>query len=270
MNLLELLALNLLVTLVFMTALWSVSVILRDVSIVDVFWGPGFVVISALTFFLTTYESPRKYLLLGLTAVWGLRLAVHLGVRKFGSPEDYRYQAMRAAIGPRFWIVSLGIVFLLQGLIMNIIALPIVVGQLDDAPLGWLDAIGTMIWSGGFLFEAVGDWQLANFKADPRNAGKVMDRGLWRYTRHPNYFGDFAVWWGLYFVALGAGGTWWTMLSPLLMSFLLLRVSGVTLLEHSLRESKPDYADYVARTSAFFPWPARKVKSLDRSQGDCQ
>jgi steroid 5-alpha reductase family enzyme len=260
-NLLELLASNLLVTLLLMTALWSVSLILRDVSIVDVFWGLGFIVIAAVTFFLAENDSPRKLLLLGLTAIWGLRLSIHLGVRKWGTPEDHRYQAMREKIGPHFWIVSLGVVFLLQGVIMNIVVLPMIVGQLDNSPLAWLDAIGTIIWCVGMFFEAVGDWQLAAFKADPNNNGKVMDRGLWRYTRHPNYFGDFAVWWGVYIVALGAVGTWWTIVSPLLMSFLLLRVSGVTLLEHSLRERKPDYADYVARTSAFFPWPPMAKKS---------
>lgn len=238
-----------------MTALWSVSLLLRDVSIVDVFWGPGFVVIAATTFFLTPHGSARKLLLLGLTTVWGLRLAIHLGVRKFGRPEDYRYQAMREKIGPRFWIVSFGIVFLLQGVIMSVVALPIVAGQLDDTPLGWTDAVGVIVWCVGLFFEAVGDWQLATFKADPGNAGKVMDHGLWRYTRHPNYFGDFTVWWWLYLIALGAVGAWWTIVSPLLISFLLLRVSGVTLLEHSLRGRKPEYANYISRTSVFFPWP---------------
>lgn len=258
MSLFEILVLNLLLTLLLMTALWSVSLVLRDVSIVDVFWGAGFIVIAGVTFFLTGHSNARKLLLLGMTTVWGLRLAIHLGRRKFRTPEDPRYQAMREKVGPRFWIVSLGVVFLLQGVIMNVVALPIVAGQLDDTTLGWIDAVGVIIWGTGLFFEAVGDWQLTRFKADPRNAGKVMDQGLWRYTRHPNYFGDFAVWWGLYLVALGASGTWWTILSPLLMSFLLLRISGVTLLEQSLRDRKPEYSDYIARTSAFFPWPPSK------------
>jgi steroid 5-alpha reductase family enzyme len=153
---------------------------------------------------------------------------------------------------------------------MNVVALPIVAGQLDDTPLGWFDAVGVIVWCVGLFFETVGDWQLATFRADPSNAGKVMNRGLWRYTRHPNYFGDFAVWWGLYLVGLGAVGTWWTILSPLLMSFLLLRISGVTLLEHSLRERKPDYADYITRTSAFFPWPPTESKPEQSLQGECR
>lgn len=268
MSVLELLALNLLVTLVLMTALWIVSLILRDVSIVDVFWGLGFIVIALMTFCRAEHDAARKWLLLGLTTAWGLRLAIHLGIRKFGSPEDSRYQAMRQKIGPRFWIVSLGVVFLLQSVLMNVVALPIVLGQLDDTPLGWIDAVGVIVWWVGLFFEAIGDWQLARFKADPSNAGKVMDHGLWRYTRHPNYFGDFAVWWGLYLVALGAVGAWWTIVSPLLMSFLLLRVSGVTLLEDSLRERKPEYAEYTAKTSAFFPWPPTEAQPEQSLQGD--
>jgi steroid 5-alpha reductase family enzyme len=257
MSLLELLGANLVLTLALMAALWVVSLALRDVSIVDVFWGIGFVVIAGATFLQTGPATPRKLLLFGLTTLWGLRLAVYLGRRKFGTPEDHRYQSLRARIGPRFWLISLVLVFGLQGVVMNVVALPIVLGQLDAASLGGLDAVGVLLWGIGFVFESVGDWQLARFKAQARGEGDVLDRGLWRYTRHPNYFGDFMVWWGLYVVSLGSGGAWWTIVSPLLMSYLLLRVSGVTMLEDSLRARKPAYADYVARTSAFFPWPPR-------------
>ena len=142
---------------------------------------------------------------------------------------------------------------------MNVVALPVLAGQLDDSPLGWLDAVGFAVWGVGFTFEAVGDLQLARFKADPQNEGKVLDHGLWRFTRHPNYFGNFMVWWGIFLASVGAGNAWWTIISPLLMSFLLLRVSGVTMLESSLRERKAGYADYVARTSTFFPWPPRTM-----------
>ena len=254
----ELLAVNLAVTATLMLLVWLASVILRDVSIVDVFWGPGFVVIAFLTFFLTGDSTGRKALLLALTSVWGLRLAVHLGWRKSGTPEDYRYRAMRESIGPRFWLVSLFVVFGLQGLIMNIVALPVVAGQMDPSPLSGWAVLGVGLWTVGLLFETIGDYQLTRFKADSNNNGKVMDRGLWRYTRHPNYFGDFLVWWGIYFAALGAG-TWWTAIGPLVMSFLLIRVSGVALLERSLQRSKEGYADYIARTSAFFPWPPRSL-----------
>ena len=153
-------------------------------------------------------------------------------------------------------VISLFVVFWLQGLIMWVVALPIQVAHFGATALGWLDAIGVGVWMAGWLFESVGDWQLARFKANAENHGKVMDRGLWRYTRHPNYFGDFLVWWGLYLVA-AATGAWWTVISPLLMSILLIRVSGVALLERSLKEKRPDYKDYAARTSSFFPWPPK-------------
>jgi steroid 5-alpha reductase family enzyme len=252
----ELLAVNLAVTAALMILVWLASVVLRDASIVDVFWGPGFVVIAFLTFFLTGESTSRKALLLALTSIWGLRLATYLAWRKSGTPEDYRYRAMRESIGPRFWLFSLFVVFGLQGVIMNIVALPVMAGQLDRSPLSGWAVPGIGLWTVGLLFETIGDYQLARFKADPNNSGKVMNRGLWCCTRHPNYFGDFLVWWGIYLATLGEG-TWWTAIGPLLMSFLLVRVSGVALLERSLRHSKEGYADYIARTNAFFPWPPR-------------
>jgi steroid 5-alpha reductase family enzyme len=256
MNLVEVVGVNFAVTLGLMCLLWIASVLLRDVSIVDVFWGLGFVVIAGVTYALTGDASSRKTLLLMLTSIWGVRLAAYLGWRKFGAPEDHRYQAMRDAIGPRFWLVSLFLVFGLQGLIMMVVALPVMAGQLDRSPLDAWSALGAVLWAVGLLFETTGDFQLARFKSDPMNRGKVMDRQLWRYTRHPNYFGDFLAWWGIYFAA-ASQGTWWTVIAPLTMSVLLLRVSGVTLLERSLQRSKEGYAEYVARTSAFFPWPPR-------------
>jgi steroid 5-alpha reductase family enzyme len=166
---------------------------------------------------------------------------------------------MRAHHGQRFWWVSLFTVFLLQGAILWFVALPILVAtaRRSFAPLGPLDLLGGLLWGLGLLFEAVGDWQLARFKAVPSNARHVMDRGLWRYTRHPNYFGDFCVWWGIYLVA-AAGGAVWTIGSPLLMSVLLLKVSGVTLLENTIADRRPDYAAYQRRTNAFFPGPAKR------------
>jgi steroid 5-alpha reductase family enzyme len=256
-SLLELVAINLGVTAALLLFVWATSVILADVSIVDVFWGIGFAVIAGVTFIFSADAGGRRMLLLVLTCIWGLRLAGHLGWRKFRTPEDYRYRAMREAIGPRFWVVSLLTVFALQGLIMNVVALPIVAGQLDASPLGVWAYLGIVLWFFGITFECVGDYQLARFKGDSANQGKVMDRGLWRFTRHPNYFGDFLVWWGLFLVAQGDQNSWWTAVGPLVMSFLLLRVSGVTLLERSLKETKIGYAEYIARTSPFFPWPPR-------------
>jgi steroid 5-alpha reductase family enzyme len=163
---------------------------------------------------------------------------------------------MRDHHGDRFWLVSLYLVFGLQGLIMWIVALPLQAAAVATSSLNWIDFVGIAFWTIGLTFETVGDFQLARFKADPANAGRVCDRGLWRYTRHPNYFGDFMVWWALFLIAL-AGGAWWTVVSPILMSVLLIRISGAALLEKSLKTTKPGYTDYVRRTSNFFPWPPK-------------
>lgn len=257
MTMIELFAANLAVTGAAMVLLWLASLALRDASIVDVFWGFGFALIAGLTFFLNGAGGGRQGIILGITCAWGLRLTLYLGWRKFGAPEDYRYRSMREWIGPRFGLFSLVLVFALQWLIMNVVALPIMTGAFERSSLGALDALGCGIWAIGLTFESIGDLQLARFKANPGNRGKVMDRGLWRYTRHPNYFGDFLIWWGIYLVSFGEGGAWWTVVSPLLMSVLLLRVSGVALLERSMQK-KEGYSEYMARTSAFFPWPPRK------------
>ena len=257
MNLFELIAVNLGVTASLMVLVWLASLKLRDVSIVDIFWGPGFVVVAGVTFYLTGETTNRKILLLAITSLWGFRLAGHLARRKLGTPEDDRYRSMRDKVGPRFWLVSLFVVFGLQAIIMNIVALPLLTGQLDRSPLDGWTVFGMSLWVVGFLFETIGDFQLTRFRADSRNHGKVMDRGLWRFTRHPNYFGDSLVWWGIYFVAVGDGTAWWTVACSLLMTFLLLRVSGVVLLERGLRGRKNGYAEYIRRTSAFFPWPPR-------------
>jgi len=201
----------------------------------------------------------RKWLIGALVTLWGLRLSLYILWRNWGKPEDLRYQKWRRESGRIWWWKSLFQVFVLQGVLMWIIAAPLLAAQQGAVPTGLtlLDYVGAAIWLVGFFFEATGDLQLARFKADPRNKGKVMDRGVWRYTRHPNYFGDAAQWWGFYLIALAAGG-WWTIFSPILMTLLLLRVSGVALLEQTL-ETRPGYKEYVERTSAFIPWPPRKL-----------
>jgi steroid 5-alpha reductase family enzyme len=249
---------NLLVIALIMLILWIVGTVRCDASIVDPFWGTGFVIVAWLSWQLNSPVEIRVLLLTILVTVWGLRLSMFLLWRNWGHGEDRRYAAMRAHHGSRFWWISLGSVFLLQGAILWFVSLPIqvaAVGNLSD-PLNWLDAIGIGLWMVGLSFETIGDWQLARFKANPKNSGRVMDRGLWRYTRHPNYFGDFCIWWGLYLIA-SAGGGGWTILSPLLMSLLLMKVSGVTLLETTIIDRRPDYAAYQARTNAFFPVPPR-------------
>ena len=204
----------------------------------------------------------RKLLITALAIIWGVRLAAHIFGRNREKGEDFRYRAMRARHGDRFPVVSLFTVFFLQGALMWIISLPLQVAQLSREPgrLIWLDYIGAAIWALGFLFESVGDWQLARFKSDSDNKGKVMDRGLWAYTRHPNYFGDATLWWGFFLIALATPGGIWTVVSPVIMTFLLMKVSGVALLEKTLLKTRPEYGDYARRTNAFFPWlPKREA-----------
>ena len=238
---------------------WIPSVTMRDASIADVFWGPGFVLLAWLFCFLSPSLTPRSWLVAALITLWGTRLALHIFRRHRGSGEDPRYRSMRAAQGAAFWWRSLFTVFWLQGAILWFVALPILVAVSAPRPeqLTFVDGLGVVVYAIGFAFEVVGDHQLARFRADPATRGRVLDTGLWRYTRHPNYFGDATVWWGVYLIAAATPGGWLTILSPCLMTWLLTRVSGVTLLESSLRTSKPGYREYIARTPAFFPWRPR-------------
>ncbi len=244
---------------VLMLALWLVSIPLRDVSIVDPAWGPAFVLVAAVAAVAGGGCLGRRWLLFGMTAVWGLRLGGYLLVRKLGDrSEDRRYAAMRERRGAAFIPWSLVMIFGLQGLLVLIVSLPVQVAAGRGGVLSAAIIPGVVLWVVGFAFESIGDEQLRRFKARTDSHGQVMDRGLWRYTRHPNYFGDFCVWWGLWLVALTAGGVWWTFVGPVVMSTLLIRVSGAGLLEKDIGERRPGYADYVRRTSGFFPWPPRK------------
>lgn len=254
------LATTLIVTAALMLAAWILSLLKKDASIVDVFWGLGFVLIAITCYFITAGYPGRKLLITVLTTVWGVRLAAYIFWRNRGKGEDFRYRAMRARHGNRFPIVSLYSVFALQGILMWIISFPLQAAESSKEPsrLTWLDWFGVTIWFAGFFFESVGDFQLARFKADPENKGKVMDRGLWRYTRHPNYFGDALLWWGFFLIAAATPSGWWTVIGPAIMTGLLMKVSGVALLEKSLVKTKPEYTDYVRRTSAFVPWFTEK------------
>ena len=234
---------------------WLLSLARRDASLVDVFWGLGFVLLAWLYRFLGDAQSARAVLVPLLVTVWGVRLAAHILWRGRGRGEDPRYAAMRRRWGPRFPLLSLPIVFWLQAGLLWMVALPLLQVQVSDAGWTWLDGLGAALFAVGLGFEAVGDLQLARFRADPGNAGRVLDRGLWRYTRHPNYFGDAALWWGLGCLALATPGGAWALAGPLLMNLLLLRISGVPLLEAGLRAGRPGYRAYAARTSAFCPWP---------------
>lgn len=244
---------------VLMIGTWLLSLVLANASIVDIVWGLGFVVVAWVVRFQGDTETTRQWLLVALVSIWGLRLGGHLFWRNHGAPEDYRYRAMRTRWGERFPLVSLLTVFTLQGVLMWVVSLPVQLGQVPDDPgLGVLAVVGTIVWLVGFTFEAGGDLQLARFKADPANAGEVMDRGFWRYTRHPNYFGDACAWWGIAIVAAESGLGAWGIIGAVVMTVLLLRVSGVALLERSLKRRKPGYQAYIDRTSAFFPLPPKK------------
>ncbi len=244
--------------------LWLLSLAIRDASIVDIFWGPGFALVAWVCAYTQDFAlSTGQWLLLVLVSLWAVRLGAYLAWRNLGHGEDRRYQAMRARAGRRFWSWSLYAVFGLQGTLLFIISSPVQTTLLTDsgAALGPLSWIGVALWAVGFVFESVGDAQLARFKADPANADQVMDRGLWGWTRHPNYFGNFMIWWGHFVIAISLGAPWWTLVAPVIMSILLMRVSGVPLLERGMAERRSKYADYIERTSAFFPRPPRPADS---------
>ncbi len=258
MSTLGVLGVNAAAILVMVTALWAVSVAVKDTSIVDIFWGSGFVVVAWVTFVVADGSEGYRWLLVALTTLWGLRLTVHLANRNLGHGEDFRYAKMRERHGSRWPLRSLWSVYWVQGALMWVVSLPVQAGQqLGEGSPDWLAWVGVAVWGVGLFFETVGDLQLSRFIADPANRGKVMDQGLWRYTRHPNYFGDFSVWWGIWLVALSAGA-WWTVVGPLVMSLLLIKVSGAGLLEKSLSKKREGYDEYVARTSGFFPLPPRR------------
>jgi steroid 5-alpha reductase family enzyme len=249
-------ALSAAVVLVFMLASWLLSLRLRDASIVDVGWGIAIALTALVCLVAGDGSDERRWLIFAVVGLWGLRLAFYIGRRKLRDPgEDHRYAAVRERYGDRFPLVSLYWVFGFQGLLVLVVSLPVHGTAASDDPLGALEWIGVALWAFGLVFESIGDAQLARFKADPANKGRIMDRGLWRYTRHPNYFGELVVWWGIYLIALGAGA-WWALPSPLVMTILLTRVSGKDHLERSMNE-RPGYRDYVQRTSGFEPLPPR-------------
>ena len=261
MNIYDVLLTNIGVVGGLMLLMWLISLPLRDVSIVDLIWGAGFAVVAWVTFARTSGSGPSRWALPLMTSIWSLRLSAYLAWRNIGAGEDKRYVAMRTKRGPIFALTSIYVVFLLQGAVMWIVSLPLQAGITLAQP-GWtpLHGVGIVLWTVGILFETIGDLQLARFKAVSENQGKVMNKGLWRYTRHPNYFGDFLVWWGLYAVAIAHGDGLWTLIGPLTMSVFLIRISGVTLLEKSLQETRPGYVEYTRETSSFLPWfPKRRA-----------
>ena len=254
---------NLGAVIVLMICGWVASLVVKNVTLVDSLWGLGFVLIAWLTVILSDGFAGRSLLIAVLVTVWGLRLSVYLSRRNWGKGEDPRYAGWREQNAENFWIVSLFKIFLLQAFVLWVIALAPQFGQFSRAPAAftWLDCFGLLVWLAGFVFESLADRQLARFKADPANQGRVMDHGLWRYSRHPNYFGESLIWWGLFAVTLSTPGSWWTIISPLVITTVLLKMTGIPLTEQNLVERRPAYSDYIRRTSAFFPWFPRKEPS---------
>jgi len=248
----------LLIIWLFMTALFIIALILKDNSIVDIGWGLGFVLITIVVIYGYPLTGIRS--LLGwFVILWGLRLAVYIGYRNHGRGEDYRYAAWRRSWGRWFILRSYLQIFMLQGILMAMIVYPVVfLARAPLVPAGWEVPVGALIWVVGFFFEAVGDYQLLRFKRDPANRGKLMTTGLWRYTRHPNYFGEATMWWGLFLMIAGLPYGWTGLISPLLITFLLLKVSGIAMLEKKYL-GNPEFDAYCRRTPAFFPWfPKRR------------
>lgn len=246
--------------LILVTLLWILSVIITNASIVDLFWGASYVILNAFFLLNSGPLYTRKIILLILVTLWGIRLFSYLAWRNIGKGEDFRYQEFRRKYGVnRYWWISFFQTFLLQGVLILIVSLPLlgVNSATQNSDLNLFDYLGIAVFIIGFAFEAGGDYQLAKFKKNPANRGKVLNSGFWKYTRHPNYFGDSAVWWSFALFAI-ASGSYWTTIGSIAMTLLIIKVSGVALLEKSLNETKPQYREYIQKTSAFLPWFPKK------------
>lgn len=237
--------------LVMVSLIWAASVPLRNASIIDLFWGPLFVVVAWVLLQVSGDLRPKPYLITLLVTLWGLRLASHLVARNLGHGEDRRYQRWRENGGDRWWLVSYYRVFLLQAGIAALVATPLVAAFVQPTPFSTLNLLGVAVWAAGFLYELVADVQLTQFKADPDNAGRILDSGLWGRSRHPNYFGDSLQWWGLGLVAV-APETWWALVGPGVMTVFFLGLSN-DILEEDMKRRRPEYAAYITNTPKFFP-----------------
>jgi len=242
---------------------WLVSLRKRDVSIVDSIWSLMILAGAVLYAVGADRLTRRNWIILGLVALWAVRLSGYLTWRNWGEPEDRRYREIRDKHEPGFAWKSFGIIFLFQAVLAWLVSFPLWPALSVPASIGVMSWVAFGLIGVGLAFETIGDWQLARFKTDPSNRGQVMQTGLWRYTRHPNYFGECVLWWGFYLLAMSAGA-WWTIPAPLLLTWLLLQFSGVALLESKIVERRPDYREYIARTNAFLPWRSRR-HGMDRT-----
>ncbi len=253
----EYLVLSLLV-LVYMTFWFLVSVVKKRNDIADVAWGLGFLLIAVVSFYRGGIAWDRGFLVTFLVALWAFRLSFHIYLRNRGKKEDYRYKKWRESWGKYFFLRSFLQVYLLQGFLMLVIASPIIVVNIyRNGSFFWLDLLGLLVWAIGFFFETIGDWQLSRFIANPLNKGKIMQSGLWKYTRHPNYFGEVAQWWGLWIIALSVPFGYLSIIGPLVITILILKISGIPLLEKKMEEN-PEFQGYKKRVSVFFPAPPKK------------
>jgi steroid 5-alpha reductase family enzyme len=243
---------------VYMAAIFVMALLKKDNSIIDIAWGLGFILVAWLSFFLEREFSARHILVTVLISIWGTRLAVHIFIRNRGRGEDFRYAQWRREWGKLFLLRGFFQIFMLQGFLLLVIAYPVILtNHSREKGLSYMDLVSVVLWVTGFFFEAVSDFQLSRFKRDPGNKGKIMSSGLWKYTRHPNYFGESTIWWGIFLIALSVRFGWTALISPLLITFLLLRVSGVTMLEKKYVGNK-DFEEYAQKTNAFIPWFPKK------------
>ncbi|HEX3731600.1 MAG TPA: DUF1295 domain-containing protein [Mycobacteriales bacterium] len=251
-----------------MVATFTVALLKGKHSVVDVAWGLGFVAVVATSYLASTGsgDDTRRLLVAVLTVVWGVRLALYIGARNWGKPEDPRYDELLSRSPGNRTARAFLLIYVTQGVVLWLISLPVQVASFESAGPNWATILGVAVWAVGFGFESVGDWQLARFerrRASGAERSQVMDRGLWRYTRHPNYFGDACVWWGLFLIACGHWMGLVTIVSPLLMNYLLVKKTGKKLLEKQLSRTRHGYVDYVARTSGFFPLPRKRTGERD-------
>jgi len=252
-SMLKIFSIQLLVIFFYSVSWFIIALVKRRNDVADIAWGGGFICSALTAYFVHGVNEARSILVLLLVLTWGCRLVLHIGLRNRGKPEDPRYRAWREEWGDSFLVRTFLQVFLLQGFLLVVISLPVTLAVSHTAPpLTLLDAIGVCMWLVGFLFEAVGDWQLLRFKSDPANKGKIMTTGLWHYTRHPNYFGEVTLWWGIFIICLQVPEGWWTVIGPMTITYLILRVSGTPMLEKRYADN-PEYAEYIRTTSSFFP-----------------
>ena len=245
------------VVLLYMLLWFAVSLVLKRNDVADVAWGGGFIVAALAAVISRGDVADRAVLVVVLVVIWGMRLALHIGLRNRGKGEDVRYRKWREEWGRYATVRSFFQIFILQGALLLVISLPVIRAiTAPDAPLTLMDFLGSAVWLIGFLFEAISDWQLLQYNKDPANKGTVITTGLWRYSRHPNYFGEVTLWWGVFLLALSVPGGWMTIIGPITITALILGVSGIPMLEKKY-EGNAEFDEYKRKTSAFFPLPPK-------------